>query len=316
MGRTANPVEQPVDVQFNEVALARSEAAVTELALMSQERRQAATALARQLNYEGSTDPGVLENSARDAIRRIGAGIFELGGYLLLLKEACEHGKFLPVLERLGLGVDAAQRYMAVTRRFANTASTRHLAALGVTKLVELLPLDDEQIEDLTELGQTGELHLDDVARMSVKELRATVRAQRADAKASDELMDKKNARIDKLEREKSLIARQSPDEALAALKLEATRITAEAEGVVLGGLRQAIIALQDHADAEGDAHAQDVFLAGLVGQVQAQLNRLREEFGLPDVSEVAHSFEPEAAAAIRAGLAELRVRKAAGAQA
>ena len=48
-----------------------------------------------------STDPAVLENSAQDALRRIGMAVFELGGYLLLLKEACPHGQFLPALERL-----------------------------------------------------------------------------------------------------------------------------------------------------------------------------------------------------------------------
>ena len=31
-----------------------------------------------------------------------------------------------------------------------------------------------------------------------------------------------------------------------------------------------------------------DVFLAGLVGQVQQQLNQLRQDFNLPDVSNVA----------------------------
>ena len=65
-------------------------------------------ALAQRLNYQGSTHPDVLENSARDAIRRIGMGVFELGGYLLLLKKACGYGKFMDVLEDLGLGQSGA----------------------------------------------------------------------------------------------------------------------------------------------------------------------------------------------------------------
>lgn len=159
-------------------------------------------ALARELRYEGSTDPDVLENSARDAIRRIGAGIFELGGYLLLLKQACAHGSFLPVLERLNLSPRSAQQYMAVTRRFASNAKlTSYLEADGAAKLVELLPLDDEQIEDLTELGQTGELHLDDVARMSVKELRAAVRQTRHDADFAGEQLQKERQRADAAEK-------------------------------------------------------------------------------------------------------------------
>lgn len=248
--------------------------------------QEAVAALARQLNYQGDLTPGVLENSARDAIRRIGAGIFELGGYLLLLKEACRHGEFLPALERLNLEPRAAQQYMVVTRRFANANSSSHLIeGAGIKKLVELIALDDEQLGELTELGATGELALDDVARMSVKELRQAVRGMRGEAAATAQLLDKKNQRIDRLEREKQLVARMSPDEALIALKREATHAAADAEGAVLGTLRQAVIALRDHAAAEGEATSQDVFAAGLVGQVQAQLNALRDEFGLPDVS-------------------------------
>lgn len=246
---------------------------------------QAVSQLARQLNYQGSTDPDVLENSARDAIRRIGAGIFELGGYLLLLKEACEHGKFLPALERLGLEPRAAQRYMGVSKRFANTSTSRHLEALGMSKLVELLPLDDDQTLELAELGQTGELALDDVARMSVKELRAAVREVRAEREADRQLLDKKNARIDKLEREKALIAKLPPDEALAKIRKEATGIMADALGCIRGNFRQALVALTSESDEfSGDA----VFAAGLVGQLAAELATLRDEFGLPDVSNAA----------------------------
>lgn len=247
--------------------------------------QQVVAALARQLNYQGSTDPAVLENSARDAIRRIGAGIFELGGYLLLLKEACGHGQFLPALERLNIGVEASRRYMQIAKRFANSSTSRNLEALGMSKLVELLPLDDEQIEDLTGLGQTGELALDDVARMSVKELRAAVREVRAERDADRQLLDKKNARIDKLEREKRLIARLPANETLAVLQKEATAIMNDALGCIRGNLRQALAALSVE---NGQTSAEGVFMAGLVGQLAAELARLREEFDLPDVSNAA----------------------------
>ena len=80
-------------------------------------RQKTVSALAATLNYNGSTDPAVLENSAKDAIRRIGMGIFELGAYLLLLKEACEYGKFLPALERLNIEPRAAQQYTLVSSK-------------------------------------------------------------------------------------------------------------------------------------------------------------------------------------------------------
>lgn len=263
-------------------ALEADTAAANQLALAQLEQNKRVTALAQQLSYQGSTDPAVLENSARDAIKRIGMGIFELGAYLLLLKESCERGHFLPALERLGISAAAGQRYMQVTRRFSNAATSRHLEGVGMSKLVELLPLDDEQLDDLTELGQTGELALDDVATMSVKQLRAAVREAKAEKEADAALLEKKNARIDKLERDVRRINKLPADDQLALLKKEATVLATEAETAVLGGLRQALIALANHGEARGEHH---VFMAGLVGQVQAQLDAVREEFNLPDIS-------------------------------
>lgn len=260
-------------------------AAANQLALATLEKNKRVSALAVQLNYQGSTDPAVLENSARDAIKRIGMGIFELGGYLLLLQAACEHGQFLPKLEGLGLAPRAAQRYMEIAKRFsANASTSTHLEKAGISKLVELLPLSDEQLADLTELGQTGELALDDVATMSVKQLRAAVREAKAEKDADAALLEKKNQKIDKLERDLRRVNKLPADEQLAALKKEASSIAADAEGAILGGLRQALLKLREH----GDQPAQDVFMAGLVGQVQAQLTALRAEFNLPDASKLA----------------------------
>ena len=269
------PVEvAPITPEFSEnLQLAQRAAADADKAVV---------ALARELNYQGSTDPSALESSARDVIRRLGMGIFELGGYLLLLKAACPHGTFLPVLERLDIGVDAAQRYMSVTRRFSNTATSRHLAALGVNKLVELLPLDDEALNELSELGRTGELALDDVARLSVRELRAAVRDLRAERVADQEVLEKKNQRIDKLERNQQRIKRLPAERQTEELKAEASAIGLDALARLRGDLRAALQAL---ATDDGD---NTVFSAGLVGQLVAELATLREEFNLPDVSTAA----------------------------
>ncbi|QPF74211.1 DUF3102 domain-containing protein [Roseateles sp. DAIF2] len=285
MARKPTPAPEVKEAALQPGTLEADTAAANQLAVAKLAQNERVTALAKQLNYQGSTDPAVLENSAQDALRRIGMAVFELGGYLLLLKESCPHGQFLPALERLNFAPQAAQRYMQVTRRFANTASMRHLESAGVAKLIELVALDDEQLEDLTELGQTGELALDDVATMSVKQLRAAVREERQERKADAEVAAKKQARIDKLERDVLRIKKLTPDEDLAKLKKEATGIANDAEGAIVGNLRQALIALDSHGGGGGE---HKVFMAGLVGQVQAQLTALREEFNLPDASSLA----------------------------
>jgi len=108
----------------------------------------------------------------------------------------------------------------------------------------------------------------------------------RAELKASEDVLATKNKTIDKLQRDLRRIEKLPPDEQLAGLKKEATAIATEAEGFILGGLRQALAALSVENGQETRAH--DVFMAGLVGQVQAQINALREEFNLPDVSNAA----------------------------
>jgi len=71
---------------------------------------------------------------------------------------------------------------MASAVKFSNTTTSSLLKAIGTeSKLFEMLVLDDEQIEELELTGQTGELKLDDIAAMSVKELRAALREERAE---------------------------------------------------------------------------------------------------------------------------------------
>jgi hypothetical protein len=256
----------------------RADAAATATALTEQSAR--VSALALQLNYNGSTDPAVLENSAKDAIRRIGMAVFELGGYLLLLRENAPHGAFLPALERLGLAPRAAQQYMSVTRRFAaNANSSSHLLEnFGVKKLVELLVLDDEQLEDLTELGQTGELALDDLGGMSVKELRIAVRKARAEAEKHKARADRQESVNNELHEEVRLIKHLPASEELKRTQRESADIQAEVLGLIQGNLRRALIAL-NNCDAD-----QTLFMAGMVGQLGAEIAALRDEFNLPEV--------------------------------
>ena len=116
---------------MNEVLVQEDFSAANELALATLEQNERVTALAHKLNYQGSTDLPVLENSARDAIRRIGMGMFELGAYLSLLKEGCAHGDFISALEDVGISHPSAKKYMAITRRFANGSTSIHLRSVA-----------------------------------------------------------------------------------------------------------------------------------------------------------------------------------------
>ena len=280
MPRKPTPTLAIEESKLNEAVLQEDTASLNQLAVVEQQATERVVALAAKLNYQGSLDLASLENSARDAIRRIGMSVFELGAFLLLLREGAGYGSFLPTLARLNLEERAARQYMQVTRRFSNRQTSADLSAIGISKLTEMLVLDDEQMSDLLELGQTGELALDKVATMSVRELRANLREAKLEKEADDKMLAKKNAEIDKLSRR---IAKATPDDVLLELQKEATALMNDALGCIRGQLRQACIALKNHGDED-----HSLFMAGLLGQVQADLTALRQEFDLPDVSTAA----------------------------
>ncbi len=279
MAKQPTPAPAAVASTFDE---STTLAPLNELALLQADADERVTTLAAKLNYQGSTDMASLENSARDAIRRIGMAVFELGAYLLLLKEGCDHGQFIEVLGRLDINRHSVQRYMAITQRFANAATSPHLEKLGFSKMAELLPLDNDQTDGLLEDGQTGELALDDVARMSVRELRAAVRKERGETTKQKGAVERLTAVNTELHEEARLVKRLKPDEALTKIKTEATVAVDESLGMVRGRLRQALLALNDAADHP----SKTTFMAGLVAQVQAEVAALRDEFNLPDMAD------------------------------
>lgn len=254
--------------------------------LAAQERDSTVRAVALQLGYQlpaDCTDPDLIQRDISANMRRSVEACLEVGRGLEVLKSACDHGQFLSRLDVLGIDVTVSKRFRQAARKFSNGASTHLLKAIGnQTKLFEMLVLDDEQIEELGTTGQTGTLALDRIATMSVKELRTALRESSAEKNATEKLLADKNAKIDKLSRN---IARLTLDEKLLELQKEATAMMNDALGSIRGGVRQAVIAL---SNPPADAPDQGVFIAGLVGQLQAELNALRTEFNLPDVSTAA----------------------------
>ena len=281
MAKKPTPAPVSKEVAINENALMQDISAANQLATLQTAAAENVVVLAQQLGYEGALSVGALEDGIRFYQQRTAEACMELGKRLVLLKEASLHGEFKPRLELLGIDYTAAKRFMAVAAKFSKGAPAHLLkAANNQRKLVELLVLDDGEVAGLEEGGTVRGLSLDDVDRMSARELRAALREANADKTASDKLLADKNAKIDKLSRH---IKKATPDQVLQELQKEATAHMNDALGCVRGQIRQSIIAINNHTE---DDHS--VFLAGLVGQLQADLTALREEFNLPDVSNAA----------------------------
>lgn len=296
MARKASETQLPT-VDTTLPALPAMTEAANRLAVMHTEQEATVRAVAAQLGYQlpaNCTDPDLIQRDIATNMRRTVESMIEVGRGLLVLKEACPHGEFQKRLDVLGFEQRAARRYMQVVAKFAKRATSTVLleAADTQSKLLEMLVLDDEQIEELELTGQTGELKLDDIATMSVKELRAALRETRENAEAQARLLADKNSKIDelaaKLTTKKPRVQTPPPDVEGEEIRKEASQFAFEAESVVRGKLRAAFQSLAEHAEKHGMAH--DDFMAGLLCQVEVSVKQLRGEFGVkeaPDGEEV-----------------------------
>ena len=279
-GRKATPAADIIDVPMNDALVAQDFSAANTLALATAQQSSAVRAIALQMGYQlpaDCTDADLIQRDISANMRRSVEACLEVGKGLRVLKEACTHENFLARLDVIGVDYGVAQKFIQAARKFSSTRTVTN--ALGnQTKLFEMLILDDAQIEELELTGQTGELALDDVATMSVKELRKAVREAKHEKEATEKLLSNKNAQIDKLSRH---IAKSTPDQVHSELLKESTALMNDALGCVRGQIRQSFIALGEHSEDDNS-----LFMAGLVGQLQADLNALREEFNLPDISD------------------------------
>jgi hypothetical protein len=284
-GRKPTPTATALNLPMNEQAIKDDVQSLNQLALVTAQHDSAVRAVALQMGYQlpaDCTDPDLIQRDISINMRRSVEACLEVGKGLRVLKEACGHGNFMARIDVLGIDVHVASRFVSAAVKFSNLRTYANLTN-GITtqnKLFEMIALDGDQLEELELTGQTGELALDDVATMSVKELRHAVREARADKEAGDKLLADKNAKIDKLSRH---INKATPDQVLLEIQKEATALMNDALGCVRGQIRQAFTAIKNHTE---DDHS--VFMAGLLGQLQADVTALREEFNLPDVSNAA----------------------------
>lgn len=286
MARNTTPAPESKEVPANEVVIAEEFNAANQLAVMTIEANHAANAMAAQIGYQGAVTVGALEDEIRFYQRRTVEAILETGKRLLVLRELFPKGnsqigknaEFETRVELLGFSKSTAYRFMQAATKTAKSLnlSTLSTQVKSASAFLELVTHDDDVLENLAEM--------DDIDRLSASELRTRLREAKAEKEANDKLLENKNKHIDKLEREKQRIAQMAPDEALADLKTAATRIANDAVGAIKGGVRQALIQLREMPHGA----SQTAFAAGLLGEMQAEINALREEFGLPDIASAA----------------------------
>ena len=212
--------------------------------------------LANSLGYEGNLTIGTLEDEIRFYQQRTAEACVEMGKRLLILKEMCPHGEFAQRLEVLGFQPRTAQKFMQAVLKISNANTSTLLDKVGSqSKLLELVTLDDDQLDALSNGDSIGDITLDDIEMMSVRELKKAVKDARADTAAKDDLLSNKNKKIDELDAKLSL--RRQPDQQhVVSAELEAHISSELAQSVtsILTAISQfnaSILTLREQADTD-----------------------------------------------------------------
>ncbi|BEL82501.1 hypothetical protein SM12BL3_38080 [Serratia marcescens] len=235
------------------------------------------------LPYEQSR----IVNETRFYMAQSAEAMLEAGKRLVILKENEPHGEFCQIItEQLGMAERTARLVMQAALKYCSPqleSKRQALAVLGKTKLFELMTEDDDELADLVEGGTIAGLNIDDIDRMTSRELKAALREAREDADAQRRVLSDKNTKIDDLTtklQKQSKIKPPAPDVEAEKLRKEVSAIAYEAEAVLSGKLREAFSVLTTHcSDHEVDPPYD--FMAGLLCQVERAVNQLRDTYDL-----------------------------------
>lgn len=129
--------------------------------------------------------------------------MLEAGKRLVILKENEPHGDFTEIVtSQLGMAERTARLIMQAAMKYCSPqldTKRQALAVLGKTKLFELMTEDDEELAELTEGGTVAGMTLDDIDRMTSRELRKALRESKEDLAASRKLNSEKSQEINEL---------------------------------------------------------------------------------------------------------------------
>ncbi len=142
-------------------------------------------------------------HEARFYMAQSAEAMLEAGKRLIILKENEPHGTFMKIVqEQLGLEYRIARKMAQAALKYLSPtleSKVNTFSGLGRSKLYELMLEDDDDLAELAEGGTIAGLTLDDVDRMSVRELKAALRKDEAALKRSQQLVAEKEKQLQQL---------------------------------------------------------------------------------------------------------------------
>lgn len=294
----------------------------TELAISS--HSQKIGMLAAQLGYEGSLALGALEDEIRFYQQRTVESCMEIGKRLLLVKEQTPHGEFNKRIEILNFTPRMAQKFMSAVLKFSKTNSSSLLQKAGnQTKLLELVMLDDDEIELINEGGSIGDVNLDSIETMSVRELKKALRDAKSDIEAKEQVIKTKDQKTNELleentklkspaqikkraETEQQQLAKKALEEISAAcLKMhnDTVRFTNEINSVIDAIEEHGLYDIQEQLEANVIATFQQIAQTSVTLGVQIDFEAMvspswmaddlnKDELGVEELQQLQHNVE------------------------
>ncbi|HFE6699220.1 TPA: DUF3102 domain-containing protein [Salmonella enterica subsp. enterica serovar Newport] len=212
--------------------------------------------------------------------------MLEAGKRLVILKENEPHGDFVEIVEnQLGLHVRAAQRMMKASLKYLSPAlesKATTLSHLGKAKLFELVSEDDEELIELTEGGTIADLTLDDIDRMSVRELRKALRESKEDLSASRKLNAEKSQEINELKETKFKTI--EPDLAIQKWIHEFGEDHEKFLRTFISTVPFFFQQLEDDYNNRGVSHMG--LMAGFLHDIEREIASVRAQFDIPELAE------------------------------
>ncbi|EDU3771457.1 DUF3102 domain-containing protein [Salmonella enterica] len=234
------------------------------------------------LPYERSR----IVNEAKFYMAQSTEAMLEVGKRLTILKECEPHGEFENIV-RNGLGIPerTAQRIMQAAIKFLSPtleSKAPTLALLNKSKLFELMTEDDEELAELAEGGTVAGLTLDDIDRMSVRELRKALRESKEDLAASRKLNAEKSQEINELKETKFKTI--EPDAAIQKWIHEFGEEHEKFLRTFIATVPFFFQQLEDDYNNRGVSHMG--LMAGFLHDIEREIASVRAQFDIPELAE------------------------------
>ncbi|EKI1754556.1 DUF3102 domain-containing protein [Salmonella enterica] len=253
-----------------------------ELNEITQHRMEIMEQFGEGLPYERTR----IVHEARFYMAQSAEAMLEAGKRLVILKENEAHGDFIEIVEsQLGLHERAAQRMMKASLKYMSPkleSKATTLSLLGKSKLFELMTEDDEELSELAKGGTVAGLTLDDIDRMSVRELRKALRESKEDLAASRQLNNEKSQEINELKETKFRTV--DPDSTIQKLIQDFSEAHEKSLRTFIGALPDFFQRLEDDYSTRGVSHMG--LMAGLLHDIEREIASVRAQFDIPEFAE------------------------------